>query len=64
MKASVINIEKLWLSNKEAQAYVGMSSDFFKDLRASGQLRFFKVGGAVFYRKGDIDRLIERGRVV
>lgn len=64
MKATVLEMEKAWLSNKEAQAYLGMSADFFKDLRASGQLTFYKVRGAVFYRKCDIDRLVEKGRVI
>lgn len=61
--AIVTTTEKLYLSNTEAQKYLGMSAGFFKRLRSGGKLRFYKVGGAVFYRKNDIDRLIERSRV-
>lgn len=61
-KSRTVQIEKTWLSNKEAQAYLGMSSDFLKDLRQDGLLAYYKVRNAVFYRKEDIDRLVERGR--
>lgn len=65
MKQTVVtSVDKVWLSNKEAQTYLGVGMDFFKSLRASGQLSFFKVGRTVFYRKRDIDRLIEKNRVV
>ena len=63
-QGKVLDTEKVWLSNSEAQAYLGMSAGFFKDLRANGQIHFYKVRGAVFYRKTDIDRLVEKGRVV
>ena len=54
-KATVTQIEKIWLSNKEAQAYLGVGMDFLKNLRSSGRISFFKVGTTVFYRKRDID---------
>lgn len=57
-------MEKVWLNSREAQAYLGMSADFFKDLRANGQIHFYKVRGAIFYKKSDIDRLVEKSRVV
>lgn len=62
-QATVTQIEKIWLSNKEAQAYLGVGIDFLKNLRSSGRISFFKVGTTVFYRKRDIDRLIEKNRV-
>ena len=62
-QATVTQIEKIWLSNKEAQAYLGVGMDFFKNLRSSGRISFFKVGTTVFYRKRDIDKLIEKNRV-
>lgn len=49
-KATVTAIEKIWLSNKEAQAYLGVGMEFFKSLRSSGQLPYSKVGKTVFYR--------------
>ena len=62
-QATVTQIEKIWLSNKEAQVYLGVGMDFLKKLRSSGRISFFKVGTTVFYRKRDIDRLIEKNRV-
>ncbi len=62
-QATVTAIEKIWLSNKEAQAYLGVGMEFFKSLRSSGQLPYSKVGKTVFYRKRDIDRLIAANRV-
>ncbi len=62
-KTKATPVEKTWLSNKEAQMYLGMSQDFFKDLRQDGILSYYKVRNAVFYRKTDIDRLVENGRV-
>lgn len=61
--AIVTPTDKLWLSNPEAQRYLGMKAGWFKNLRATGALPFYKIGGAVFYRKRDLDRLVERGRV-
>lgn len=61
---SVTQTEKVWLSNKEAQAYLGVGLDFFKAIRREGTMPFYKVGKTVFYRKRDIDRLIERGRQI
>lgn len=63
-QGKVLEVEKIWLNSKEAQAYLGVSVHFFKDLRANAQIRFYKVRGAIFYKKSDIDRLVEKGRVV
>lgn len=63
-QGKVLEVEKIWLTSKEAQAYLGVSVHFFKDLRANAQIRFYKVRGAIFYKKSDIDRLVEKGRVV
>ena len=62
-QATVTAIEKIWLSNHEAQAYLGVGMEFLKSLRSSGQLPYSKVGKTVFYRKNDIDRLISTHRV-
>ncbi len=58
-------IDKVWLSNKEAQVYLGMSPDFFRALRESGELPFYMIGHkAIFYKKSDIDTLLEKARVM
>lgn len=63
-KTTTTPVAKLWLSNAEAQKYLGMSSSFFKRLRQNGRLRYYKVGTSVFYKKTDIDRLVESSRVI
>lgn len=63
-KTTVIPVERVWLTNRDAQSYLGVSPDFLKRLRAEARIPFYKVGGTVFYRKRDIDRIVERGRVV
>lgn len=62
--AKVQPVEKMWLSNAEAQAYLGMSAKFLKDLRQAAKLPFYKISNSVFYKKDDIDKLVKRGRVV
>lgn len=47
-RTTVTSIDKIWLSNSEAQKYLGIGSAFFKRLRSTGQLRFYKIGTAVF----------------
>lgn len=65
MKTSIVNsVDKIWLSNAEAQKYLGMSADYMRDLRVDGQLHFYKLRGAIFYKKSDIDKLMERNRVI
>ena len=61
--ATVTPLDKIWLSNHEAQKYLGIGADFFKRLRLTGKLPFYKVGTTVFYLRRDIDNLIKRGRV-
>lgn len=63
-KTTVTPVERVWFTNRDAQSYLGVSLDFLKRLRSEGRLPFYKVGGTVFYRKRDIDRLLERSRVV
>ena len=57
-------LEKKWVTNEEAQAYLGVSKGFMQNLREKGKLPYYKVGSVVFYRVEDIDRLIEDGKVV
>ena len=60
----VKEIDKPWLSNKEAIKYVGMSADFLERMRNEGQLPFSKIDGrAIFYKRRDLDDLMERHMV-
>jgi excisionase family DNA binding protein len=58
MKVAKIDTRKLWLSNKEAAKYLGVSKDWLKDRRENGTLHYAVVGNTIFYIKKEIDRLI------
>ena len=58
MKVAKIDTRKLWLSNKEAAKYLGVSRDWLKDRRENGTLHYSVVGNTIFYIKKEIDRLI------
>lgn len=60
----VNQVEKIWLTNADLQTYLGVSIDFIKDLRRDGLLHFYKLRGTIFYKKKDIDKLMESHRVV
>jgi len=58
MKVANIDTRKLWLSNKEAAKYLGVSKDWLKDRRENGTLHYSVVGNTIFYIKKEIDNLI------
>ena len=58
MKVAKIDTRKLWLSNKEAAKYLGVSKDWLKDRRENGTLHYSVVGNTIFYIKREIDNLI------
>lgn len=60
----VETVEKKWMSNSEAQAYLGVSAGFLQNQRSTGRLRHYKVGSVIFYRVKDLDGLIERNRII
>ena len=55
--APVGEISSPLLSVKEAAAYLGMSKDWVYD-RLKSLIPHVKIGGALRFRKGDIDRYI------
>lgn len=58
-----VDTRRLWLSNREAARYLGVSKDWLTDRRNEGQLSFSKVGNTIFYIKSEIDALIVSGAV-
>lgn len=51
---------KEWLTNAEAQAYLGLSRMTLQRYRDNGLLEFSKVGSNIFYRRRDILALLEK----
>lgn len=52
---------KRWLTNREAQAYLGLSKATLARYRAVGLLPYSRVQSAVYYRLADVEALLERG---
>lgn len=63
MKVVKIYTNKLWMSNKEAAAYLGVSKDWLKDRRNEGRLHYSVVGNTIFYIKKEIDDIIRNGAI-
>lgn len=63
MKVAKIVTNKLWMSNKEAAAYLGVSKDWLKDRRNEGRLHYSVVGNTIFYIKKEIDDIIRNGAI-
>lgn len=61
---NVSDAPKRWLNTSEATKYLGCKPTFLKNLRASGQLHFYKVGGLVLYEVKDLDKLVIKNKVV
>lgn len=58
LKTCKVNTRKLWLSQKEAQKYLGVSKDWLKKYRSCGKLHYSMIGVTAFYIKSELDRLI------
>ena len=52
-----------FFTTKSLSVYLGgVSKDFIKDLRDSGELPYYKVRQTIFYIISDVKRLIENNR--
>lgn len=63
MKVCQIDTKKLWLSQKEAAKYLGVSKDWLRDRRNDGKLHYSVVGNTIFYIKSEIDKMIASGAI-
>ena len=62
-KSIRVDVKKLWMSQKEAQKYLGVGKDWLKNRRESGVLHYSMVGNTAFYIKAEIDGLIRANAV-
>lgn len=54
-----------FLTNKTILSYLGgVSKDFVKDLRESGELPYYKIRNTIFYKISDVRKMVERHRIV
>ena len=63
MKVCQVDTKKIWISNKEAVKYLGVSKDWLRDRRDEGKLHYSIVGNTIFYIKSEIDNLIKAGAI-
>ena len=52
-----------WLTNRGAQAALGVSKPTLARWRKAGTLAYSKVGGSVYYAVSDVEALLESRRV-
>lgn len=57
------SVDRIWFTQSEAAAYLGVSPKTISRLRESGRLSYYKLDSLVLLKKSDIDRLVERCRV-
>lgn len=63
IKTVQVDARKLWMSQKEAQKYLGVSRSWLKEKRLNGLLHYSMVGTTAFYIKSEIDGLIRQNAV-
>lgn len=57
-------IDKTWFTTDNAMEYLGVSRRWLERARTTAKLKFYKVGGTVFYAKKDLDRMVEKNKVI
>lgn len=60
----VMDVQKVYLSFREAMMYLGVSKDFLNIRRLNGDIPYYKVGHMVWYKKSDLDALVKNNRIV
>lgn len=63
MKQCKVDTHRLWLSQRDAAKYLGVSKDWLNSRRLDGTLHYSKVGNTIFYIKSEIDNLIKDNAV-
>lgn len=62
-KAEVVEVEKIWLSTKEAAKYLGVAVSYIGELRRNGVLPHSRIGNVCFFKKSEIDWMLEQHKV-
>ena len=53
-----------FLTNKTILSYLGgVSKEFVRDLRESGELPYYKIRNTIFYKISDVRKMVERHRI-
>ncbi|MDR0973217.1 MAG: helix-turn-helix domain-containing protein [Prevotellaceae bacterium] len=62
--AKVERVKPVWLSTSELKNYIHCSDEKIQQLRDRGKLPAYRIGGKYLYKIADVDRYIERHRIV
>jgi hypothetical protein len=54
---------KQWLKSSEVRKMLGISHGTLQNLRITGSLPYTKLGGIMFYKYEDIEKILEAGLV-
>ena len=57
-------IDKTWFTTDNAMEYLGVSRRWLERAREKASLKYYKVGGTIFYSKKDLDRMVEKNKVI
>lgn len=52
---------KQWLKSSEVRKLLAISPGTLQNLRINGTLRYTKIGGMLYYKSADIQKLLEGG---
>lgn len=62
----IVKVERVWLNSADVLRYLNISHDVLDRLRREAKIRYYKPFGdkLVFYKKSEIDEIIQKGRVI
>ncbi|WP_341836883.1 helix-turn-helix domain-containing protein [Chitinophaga pollutisoli] len=64
LKAQLHPAERKWLKSYEVRKMLNLSAGTLQTLRDNGTLPYTKMGGALYYDYKDIEKLLEKSKVV
>ena len=60
----VLEVQRTWMTIKDAAAYLGVSRDFVRDIISDGELHTYRLRHTIFLRKEEIDALLQGNRII
>jgi len=54
---------KKWMRSADVRRMLGISPGTLQNMRINGDLSYTKVGGTMFYRTSDIEKMLSTGKV-
>lgn len=52
---------KLWMRSADVRKLLGISAGTLQNLRTNGTLHYSKIGGSMFYRTEDVEKMMNDG---